>query len=136
MQLFFRAVTILIAVGAALTAINWIIAPETAAANLGMTLLEGTGASTQIGDLSAFFLAIAVMVALAQRKGAAHWHYPAAMLVAFAALMRTVVFIAGHGPFAAEFIVPEVVMAALLLGAAHVRAGETSADGSPANPAA
>ena len=48
----------------------------------------------------------------------AHWLYAAAMLVGGAAVMRTIAFLLHDAPFATQFIVPEVVMTAMLVGAA------------------
>ena len=70
--------TILVGLMFLLTGINWIIDPSSAAEGLGMELLTGVGASTQIGDIGSFFFSIAVMIGLAQRPGRARWFYPAA----------------------------------------------------------
>ncbi|MCH2172922.1 hypothetical protein MK489_19265 [Myxococcota bacterium] len=104
--------------------IRWIFDPTNAAQELGMDLLTGIGASTQIGDIGAFFVSGAVMIGLAQRHGQSHWFYPAALLVGSAAGMRTLAYGLGHADFATRFIVAEVVMAAILLAAAKSRAHE------------
>ena len=44
--------------------VNWLFQPEEAAAGLGMSLLTGIGASTQIGDLGSFFLVNSVLMAI------------------------------------------------------------------------
>jgi hypothetical protein len=126
MILVFRILTILIAVMMFGTAANWIIDPTAAAASLRMDLLTGMGASTQIGDISAFFLTASVATALAQRQGQAHWFYVGALLLGAAAVMRTAAFVAGHAPFGTEFILPEVVMTLILVGAARSRADEAA----------
>ena len=46
--------------------VNWLFQPEEAAAGLGMSLLSGIGASTQIGDLGSFFLVNSGLMALGQ----------------------------------------------------------------------
>ena len=38
-----------------LTAFNWIIDPSSAAEGLSMSLLQGEGGNTQIGDFTSFF---------------------------------------------------------------------------------
>jgi hypothetical protein len=81
----------------------------------------------QIGDLSAFFLSIAPFVALAQRRGAGHWLLPAAVLLGGAAVARTLTAAVGHAPFTAQFIVPEVIMATILIVAARLRRDEADA---------
>ena len=41
--------------------LQWIIAPASIAAQLGMPLLEGVGLSTQIGDMGSFFITVGAM---------------------------------------------------------------------------
>lgn len=132
MKMVFRVLTVLVSLMFFGTGVQWIIAPAAAAQQLGMELLTGMGASTQIGDISAFFFAASAMIALAQRQGQAHWLYPAAMLVGTAALTRTLAFAMGNAPFGAEFIAPELIMTALLLLAARSRVDEVAAGPSTA----
>jgi hydrogenase/urease accessory protein HupE len=119
-----RIISILIGVLSFVTAMRFAFAPDGAAARLGMPLLEGVGASTQLGDIGALFLAVAVLVALAQRPGQAGLLIAPAILVGSAAVMRTLVFLTGHAPFVPQFIVPEAVMAGLLFAAARARGDE------------
>ena len=42
--------------------LNWYINPAAAAEGLGMPLLQGGGLSTQLGDLSSFFLVLGLFV--------------------------------------------------------------------------
>ena len=121
-----RIISILIGVGAFVTAMRFAFMPAAAADRLGMSVLEGVGASTQLGDIGGLFLAVAVLVGLAQRPGQAGLLIAPAILVGCAAVMRTLVFLAGHAPFATGFIVPEAVMAGLLFAAARARKGEPS----------
>jgi hypothetical protein len=123
-----RVISILIGVMSFATAMRFAFTPAGAAERLGMPLLEGVGASTQLGDIGALFLAVAVLVALGQRPGHARLLLAPAILVGCAAVMRTVVFLTGHAPFAAQFIVPEAVMAGLLFAAARARANEGGED--------
>ena len=102
--------------------IGWLVNPEGAAESLGMELLSGIGASTQIGDLSAFFLATAIMIGLAQRPGESAWLYP----IGSAALMRTLAWALGHADFALAFILFEVGMTFVLVVTAILRADERS----------
>jgi hypothetical protein len=132
MTMVFRVLSALIALMFLMTGINWIRDPASAAEGLGMELLTGLGASTQIGDISSFFLSIAAMIGLAQRRGQAHWFYPAAMLVGTAAVTRTLAYLTGNAAFGTEFIVPEILMTAILLMAARTRSGEGVAVEEPA----
>lgn len=104
--------------------IQWLATPASAADAFGMTLLDGLGRSTQIGDLSAFFIAAGGLgVAGLLRNDKSLLLAPAA-LVGCAALFRTVAFAAHGAPFATQFIVVEVVMLSVFL-AARSRIGNT-----------
>jgi len=124
MKMALRVLSILIGVMSFVTAMRFAFTPAAAAGRLGMPLLEGAGASTQLGDIGALFLAVAVLVGLAQRPGQAGLLIAPAILVGCAAVMRTLVFLTGHAPFLSQFIVPEAVMAGLLFAAARTRKDE------------
>ena len=126
MKLALRVISILIGVLSLATAMRFAFAPAGAAERLGMPLLEGVAASTQLGDIGALFLAVAVLVGLAQRPGRAQLLLAPEILMGCAAIMRTLVFLMGHAPFAAQFIVPEMVMAGLLCAAARAREREVA----------
>lgn len=127
MKILFRVLSGLVGLVMLGNGVRFLFDPAGAAAGLGMELLTGIGASTQIGDISAFFFSIALFVALAQRPGKGHWLIPAAVLLAAAAVTRSFTAIAGHAPFATQFIVPEVIMATILVVAARLRGDEASA---------
>ncbi len=63
-QTILRGVSVLIGLLMVIMGITWVVDPATAAGQLGMPLLEGAGLSTQVGDLTAFFLSIGVMTLL------------------------------------------------------------------------
>ena len=69
MKMILRVLTIAVSLAFFGTGVQWIVAPADAAKQLGMELLTGMGASTQIGDISAFFFASSAMIALAQSDG-------------------------------------------------------------------
>lgn len=100
--------------------VQWLVDPEAVAATLGMELLSGVGASTQIGDLGAFFFVSGVFILAAQRPGKSHLFYPPAALIGGAAVFRTLSYLLGYADFATGLIVPEVVMTTILLVAAKV----------------
>ncbi|NQZ97862.1 MAG: hypothetical protein HRU01_15225 [Myxococcales bacterium] len=114
MHIVARVLSLLIALTFLITAVQWIADPAAAAQGLGMELLTGLGASTQIGDIGALFISLPIMIGLAQRQGQAHWLLPASLLLLSAAGMRTLGWATGNAGFGAQFIVPEVVMAAIL----------------------
>lgn len=124
-----RIISILIGLMSFITAMRFAFTPAGAAQGLGMPVLEGVGASTQLGDIGALFLAVAILVGLAQRPGQAHLLMGPAILMGCAAIMRSLVFLTGHAPFTPQFILPEVIMAGLLLAAARARANEVGVAG-------
>ena len=54
-----RILTGLVGLLMAVITLGWLTDPSSAAANLGMPLLDGLGRSTQVGDFTAFFAAVA-----------------------------------------------------------------------------
>lgn len=112
------AIRILVALPGVLFLVNglqWIFAPANVAESLGMPLLEGTARSTQIGDLGAFFLAGSAMILIGVAKRERTWLLAAVLLIGGAAVVRTLAWALQGAPFAGQFIVPEVVMTAILL---------------------
>jgi len=127
-----RVLSILIGLMAFISACRFVVTPEAMVARLGMPLLDGIGASTQLGDIGAFFLAVAILIGLGQRHGQSHMLLGAALLPGSAALLRTLVFLFGHADFAAAMIGPEVIMTIILVAASRVRADELAEDGEAA----
>ena len=99
--------------------LQWLVSPGTAAEGLGMPLLTGDGRSTQIADLSIFFLAIATMTLFGTRPGQSHWLYGAAGMLAGAGVMRVLAYLLHDAAFTTPFILVEFVCAAILLTAAR-----------------
>ncbi len=119
-----RILSSLVSLAMLASGVRWLLDPAGAAGGLAMPLLEGMGASTQIGDMSSFFLTIGVCGLVAQRRGARLWLLPAAMLLGTAAVTRSLATVLGHAPLGIDFIVPEIVMTAILVGTYVVRAPE------------
>ena len=134
MKIVLRVLAILINLIMLANGVRFVLDPAGVAAELQMDLLTGVSASTQLGDIGGFFIAVAIMLGLGQRPGASHWFYPAAIMIGSAAIMRTLVAVAGHADFLPEFIVPEIAMATILVAAARARSdegtpGEVAAEG-------
>ena len=112
-----RAIQIFVAlpgVMMGLQAISWLMDPKGAAEGLGMPLLDGVARSTQIGDMTSFFVALFVMVLLGAIRKNATWLGAAAMVLGGAAIFRTTAWMFHGAELATQFIVPEVVLAAVL----------------------
>ena len=114
-----RNVILVMGVVFALQGVGWLVVPETAAAGLGMPLLEGLGRSTQVGDFAAFFLTLGFGMLAGIRAGNARMLlFPAGMLAA-AALCRSLAWAIHGAAFATTFIPVEVASSLLLLVAAR-----------------
>jgi hypothetical protein len=114
-----RGAILLIGFVFALQGLGWLVSPESAAAGLGMPLLDGLGRSTQIGDFASFFLVgggAMLIGALAMR---AELLRVAGAMLGCAALFRTLAWLLHGADFAAFFIVVEIAVAALLLTGAR-----------------
>ena len=85
---------------------------------LGLVLGEGLGLSSQVGDMSGFFLTLGIcmLVALVTRRRA--WFYPPVLLLVLTAIGRVVAWLL-HDAALAPQIAVEVVVAVLLLVASH-----------------
>jgi len=123
-----RIITLLVALASLLfiaIGVRWLVDPAGAAPELGLSLSQGLGLSTQIGDISSFFLTLGLCIAIALVSKQDIWYYPAIMLLALAAFGRVVAW-SMHG---AALAVPQIaveVLVALLLWYASKRLGRAS----------
>ena len=109
----------LLAINFIYTGIPYIIDPPTVAAEFGMPLLDGLGRSSQIGDLSAFFMSMGIFMLLALKTGERLWFYPTVILLSLTALSRVLAWAFQDAALATTMIVAEVVISGLLLLAAN-----------------
>ena len=98
-----------------LNGLQWIISPANVANSLGMPLLEGTGLSTQIGDLGSFFITVGAMTLIGAISTTRHWFYAPSMLLLVAALYRTLSAILYGAPFVMSAIVVEISVGLFLI---------------------
>ena len=109
----------LIAIFFTLSGIKWIVDPASAAAGLGMPILEGVGRSSLIGDMTAFFLTVSFCLFIALISGNRVWFYPSIMLLGIAAAARILSWLLHDAAFVAHMIAFEVIVASLLLFASR-----------------
>jgi hypothetical protein len=95
--------------------LNWLLAPAAAAQMLGMPLLDGVGRNTQIGDFTAFFFTLTVMIGLGVWRKQAQPLYGACLLLGSAALFRLLSALLHDATLAPVSVGVEVVAAAVLL---------------------
>ena len=112
--MIYRVIAGLIGALMAATAWGWLLDPETAAGNLGMTYMDGIGRSTLVGDMSAFFVFLVAMCVMGAITKVGHYLHSAGLLLLLAAFFRTLAWVVHGAGFATTFIVLEVVCAALL----------------------
>lgn len=107
------------------TGMRWLVAPAGVAPEFGLTLGEGVGLSSQVGDMTGFFLTLGSCMLIALISGRRTWYYPAIMLLAITAVGRVVAWLVHDATLALDLIAPEVIVALILLVASR-RLPETS----------
>ena len=93
----------------------WLVAPTVAAPLIGMVVLQDVAASSQIGDLGAFFFVAGAFALLGLYTGNAALLYTPAALVGAAAVFRIVAVWYTAQRLQPEMIVLELVMCRLFL---------------------
>ncbi len=97
------------------TGLRWLVAPAGVAPEFGLTLDNGVGLSSQVGDMSAFFLTLGLCMLTALASGRRSWYYPAMLLLTITAIGRIIAWLFHDAALAVDLIAPEVVVATLLL---------------------
>jgi hypothetical protein len=118
MKLLYRILVTLPAILFIVTGLRWAIDPSGAATALGMTLLDGIGRSSQIGDVGAMFLSMGIMMLLALVTAKRAWFYAPALLLSLIAVFRLLAWLVHDAALAMDMIVVELVVAVILLIAA------------------
>ncbi len=109
-----RVVTVLPGILFVVTGVGWIVDPASAAARLGMPLLEGVGRSTQIGDMGAFFVTMGLLILVGVTTLKRVWFYPPMMLLGLAATFRIIAWLVHGAALAGSMIAVEIVITVLL----------------------
>jgi hypothetical protein len=97
------------------TGIRWLVAPAAIAPNFGLTLADGIGLSSQIGNMAGFFLTLGSCMLIALISERRCWYYPPMMLLAITALGRILAWLLHDATLAGSQIMVEVVVAFILL---------------------
>lgn len=101
------------------TGIRWLVTPAGIAPNFGLTLAEGIGLSSQIGDMAGFFLTLGFCMLIALISERRSWYYPPIMLLAITAIGRVLAWLLHDATLAVSQIMVEVVVAFILLVASR-----------------
>ena len=115
MDNFFNILLYLIGTLFLLMGLQWLIDPTSAANGLGMVLLSEHGLSTQIGDLSSFFLVTGTFTLCAAYKNNTVWLYTPIALFGFAAFSRIIAFLYHDAALSTDKILVELILAGFLL---------------------
>jgi hypothetical protein len=107
---------------------GWIIDPMTAAQGLQMSLQDGMGGNTQIGDFSAFFFTAGLFACLAAYRNEHVWLYtPFVILLSAAGFRLLAVVLHGSEPLVSAIIF-EIIMAGVLAGCIYMMRKDSSAN--------
>ena len=93
--------------------LRWLVAPDASAAFFGMTIMEGLGLSTQIGDMAAIFLTLGLSVLAGLVSGKRTWFLVPSIFLVLVATARILAWAFHGATFAADMIAQELLIAAL-----------------------
>ncbi|MFO7550498.1 MAG: hypothetical protein R6W80_03760 [Haliea sp.] len=99
----------------AVSFLNWLLAPADAAATLGMPLLDGIARNTQVGDFTAFFFTLAVLIGLGVWRRQPQPLFGACLLLGSAAVFRVWSALMHEATLAPVSVAVEVAGTAVLL---------------------
>ena len=101
------------------TGLRWLLAPAGIAADFGLALGSGIGLSSQVGDMSAFFLTLGVCILMGLTTQRSVWYYPPIILLSLTALGRVLAWLIHDAALATQLIAPEVIVSLVLLFASR-----------------
>ena len=119
MNVALRAIVLLCGVLFIVTGLRWLLAPAGVAPEFGLALSTGVGLSSQIGDMSAFFLTLGVCILMGLTTQRTLWYYPPIILLSLTAVGRILAWLLHDAALAMNLIAPEVVVALILLTASR-----------------
>ena len=114
-----RVISGIIGVFMLLQAFLWLIDPLSAAQSLSMTLLEGEGGNTQIGDFTSFFFTAGLMSIIGAYRSEHLWLYTTISLLGSAAIFRISAGLFHGADFLTSAIAFEIIASILLLISAN-----------------
>ena len=114
-----RVISGIIGVFMLLQAFLWLIDPLSAAQILSMSLLEGEGGNTQIGDFTSFFFTAGLMATIGAYRSEHLWLYTTISLLGSAAIFRISAGLFHGTDFLTSAIAFEIIASILLLISAN-----------------
>lgn len=115
MNIALRAIVLLCGVLFIITGLRWLLAPAGVAPEFGLVLSSGVGLSSQIGDMSAFFLTLGVCILMGLTTQRTIWYYPPIILLSLTAVGRVLAWLLHDAALATDLIAPEVIIALILM---------------------
>ena len=115
MNILLRAIVLVCGVLFIVTGLRWLLAPVGVAPEFGLVLSSGVGLSSQIGDMSAFFLTLGVCILMGLITQRASWYYPPIILLSLTAVGRLLAWLLHDAALAMNLIAPEVIVALILM---------------------
>ena len=115
MNIALRAIVLVCGVLFIVTGLRWLLAPVGVAPEFGLVLSSGVGLSSQIGDMSAFFLTLGVCILMGLTTQRTIWYYPPIILLSLTAVGRVLAWLLHDAALAMNLIAPEVIVALILL---------------------
>ena len=110
-----RAIVLLCGVLFIVTGLRWLLAPAGVAPEFGLVLSSGIGLSSQIGDMSAFFLTLGVCILMGLTTQRPIWYYPPIILLSLTAVGRVLAWLLHDAALATDLMAPEVIIPLILL---------------------
>ena len=101
------------------TGLRWLLAPAGVAPEFGLVLGTGVGLSSQVGDMSAFFLTLGVCILMGRTSQRTLWYYPPIILLSLTAVGRILAWLLHDAALATNLIAPEIIVALILLTASR-----------------
>ena len=101
------------------TGLRWLLAPAGVAPEFGLVLGTGGGLSSQVGDMSAFFLTLGVCILMGLTTQRTLWYYPPIILLSLTAVGRILAWLLHDAALATNLIAPEIIVALILLTASR-----------------
>ena len=99
--------------------LRWLLAPEGIAPDFGLALGSGIGLSSQVGDMSAFFLTLGVCMLMGLTTQRSVWYYPPIILLSLTAVGRVLAWLIHDAALATQLIALEVIVSLVLLFASR-----------------
>ncbi len=103
-----------------LIALGLIAQPEDALSSLSMPMLEGAALSTQLGDMTSFFLCTGVFIFIGAFRAIPQWLYAGAALLIVTAVARTYAWLVHGAALSVEPIAVEVISTIWLVVCAYL----------------